>query len=143
MTRMEAKIEMRKDMEDKCSQSELTEVLPLYGMTPNAIMSEVEKGSELGEMFLSDFILYNANEDDVYVDEDTRTHVVALMQKDLETKEPEWADNKFILDHNAGELISANQVVQQIKDGTDFGLWYAEEWLYLQISVVVSRLQSN
>jgi hypothetical protein len=65
------------------------------------------------------------------MDQQTRDRVLALMQKDLDTAAklaPTWADTPSIEDDD-GNVLTPKECFQQVKDGTEFGNLFAEEFL--------------
>lgn len=61
MTRDQAKIQMRAELEKDLSTEEREEPMMKVGdrtFTANDLMAEVEKGTEVGEALLDDFIRY-------------------------------------------------------------------------------------
>lgn len=65
------------------------------------------------------------------MNEKLRLQVVELMEKDIvfmNTKRPGWADQPLI-EKDAITMLTPNRVVQEVKDGTDFGVSYAQVWM--------------
>lgn len=65
------------------------------------------------------------------MNEQERLQVVELMQKDIEfmnKKRPGWSD-KPVIEKDASITLTPNQVVQEVKDGTEFGVSYAQVWM--------------
>lgn len=129
MTRDEAKKQMRIEMTTDLSAEELNNSLSsLGGLTPNQVMKEVDQGTEVGENFLTEFVVYAAAKGPL--DETTRNHVIAMMEKDLKSQEPEFADQPWIYyPDQSGEMYTPNQMIEQVRQGTDFGNLYAGEWM--------------
>jgi hypothetical protein len=133
MTRDEAKILMRKELESDLTEKERHLSLPNYnGLSCNDLMAEVEKGSELGQDMLNDFILSKDEEailaGATTMDQATKEVVLLLMQKDVDTAPKGWVDQPISVD-DQGNGLTPPQVMQQVKDGTDWGNRYARTWL--------------
>ena len=134
MTRDEAKVLMRQALEKELNQEQRVLPLPNYnGLSCNDLMAEVEKGSELGETMLNEFILdmnEEARKAGLYptMDQSIKSAVVSLMQKDIDTAPEGWAERPIAVDDKDNELTPL-QVIQQVKDGTDWGNRYAATWL--------------
>jgi hypothetical protein len=139
MTRDEAKKQMRLDLEMDLSMEDRNIPSDIYsGLTANQVMEEVEKSSDIGERFLDDFIAYQNGK---YFGEEVRKNVVRLMEADLEKQPAGFADKSYIKDDD-GNLLTPRQVVQQFKEGTDFGNRYAEQWLEMRLSLKHSYVES-
>lgn len=131
MTRDEAKVLMRQELESDLTDKE--RVLPIHnlnGLTCNDLMAEVEKGTALGEAMLDDFIFSKADESpgNTTMDQAVKETILILMQMDIDNAPKGWVDQPITTDDQGNELTPL-QVMQQVKDGTDWGNQYAESWL--------------
>jgi hypothetical protein len=65
------------------------------------------------------------------MNQETKDRVIALMQKDLDDANrsaPGWSDTPTVPDDD-GKLWTPNDAFQQVKDGTEFGNAFAEDFL--------------
>jgi hypothetical protein len=65
------------------------------------------------------------------MDQETKDRVIALMQKDLDDANknwPTWSDTPSVPD-DSGNMLTPNQAFQQVKDGTEFGDIFAQDFL--------------
>jgi hypothetical protein len=54
--------------------------------------------------------------------------VLSLMQEDLDIAPKGWAD-EIIAEDDQGNKYTPNQIVQEVKNQTPFGLDYASSWM--------------
>jgi hypothetical protein len=145
MNRDAAKKQMRIEMTDDLPTEKLDQPMQvLGGLTPNQVMDEVDQGSEVGERFLTDYVVHNAAGGPL--DETTRNHIVVLMESDLKSR-PDFADEPWIRNPDGG-MLSPNQMIQQIKNGTDLGNLYADAWMgsygrYINLDNLVAKANKN
>lgn len=124
MNRDEAKTLMRQELErdiDTATRDE--KVFPIGDrlMSANDLMDEVEKETDLGKFLLDDFIKFKAGEGGPLPELTwpSRAHAIALMENDIKIAPPGWAD-EVIYDED-GMKFTPNQVLDEVKRGTDFG----------------------
>jgi hypothetical protein len=134
MTRDEARILMRQELERDLTPQQRQAVLPEFnGMNSNDLMDQVDKNTKLGNVLLDEFIIHkNAQAKDkdplATMDQATLEVVLTLMQEDVDIAPPGWADTTVVEDDNK-RLLTPKQVMEEVRNATEWGTKYAETWL--------------
>lgn len=144
MTRDEAKKLMRQEMYRDLSPEELDTPIRIVGqhkLTPLEMMGEVDNETDTGLKLLNEFIKYKEEEEEKDMNQEIDIDkVLTLMQVDLDAAPSGWAD-EIITEDDDGTTYTPNQVFQQVKDRTEFGLAYAKRWLVRH--QMLNQLQTN
>lgn len=147
MNRSEAKKQMRIEMENDIPKEELdTPMEVLGGLSPNQAMSEVDEGTDAGESFLTDYITHNAAGGPL--DEETRNHIASMMRTDLKSQDEGFGDRLWIRDPNNGTEYTPNQIIEEVRQGSEVGNLYADQWMatygrYINTDALAAKKNSN
>lgn len=146
MDRNEVKKQMRAEMVRDLSE-EQRDITTTTGLTPNQMMDEVDRDTEIGKALLESFLHPEQELRLPPLTPEQRAEILALMQKDLDAaaaQVPEWANTEKIAQDDDGNELTPNQVFQQVKDGTTFGDQYARAWLARHnINAKLTELQGD
>lgn len=132
MDRNEAKVLMRQELEqDIDAVARERKMFPIGDrmLSANDLMKEVEDGTELGNFLLDDFIAFKDGKPapDSVMSALDRHNAIAMMEADIKSAPAGW-DNEVIFNEE-GQSWTPNQVLDEVKRGTDFGNRFVQTYL--------------
>ncbi len=132
MDRNEAKVLMRQELEkDIDTNTRERKMFPVGDrvLSANDLMKEVEDGTDLGNFLLDDFIAFKAGKTSpsTVVSALDRSNALAMMEADIKSAPAGWGDD--VIFNEEGQSWTPNQVLDEVKRGTDFGNRFVETYL--------------
>lgn len=133
MDRNEAKVQMRKELEAEIGPAERERKIFPIGeklFSANELIAEVELDppTELGEFLLNDYIDFKGGNNKLpELTAVEKVQTIALMEADLKSAPPGWADS--VIYDEGGKSWTPNQIMAEVKNGTDFGNRYMTVYL--------------